>query len=548
MFFETRLTTEHIRRNVAAGHWARAVLHDLLAGHAARTPEKPAVIDRAGALSYRDLLAQVDRVALGLLELGVRPRDVVALQLPNWREFVVAFLAIERIGAVVNPITTILRHREVGEIIALGQPSALIVPDTFRGFGHADMALELQRDAPWLRHVIVVGGAPPCAVPWERLAAEPWEQRIDRRVLGYLRPDANDIGELAFTSGTTGQPKGVMHTHNTMLLAVGSTLRRQAIGPECVSLVFLPVGHNAGYFYGVRLALQAGGTVILQDTWDASEALRLIERHGVTHTEGTTTFIIDLLAEPRLEGYDLSSLRLVMCGGAQIPPALAAEAQRRLPGFFCPVFGMTEQGQTISAHPSMPAEKVRTTVGTPQPEVEVRIVDTDGTLLPPGAEGRMLIRCPMNFVGYVQGRAFTAPYFDAEDFFDTGDLARCDEDGYITITGRAKDIIIRGGENIPVKEVEDILAAHPSVLEAVVVGIPDPRLGERACACVRLRPGTSLALDDLRQHFAAHRVTKQYWPEALEIVADFPRTPAGKVQKFKLRAELAERYGSAAAC
>jgi cyclohexanecarboxylate-CoA ligase len=546
VFFETRLTTDHIRRYVAAGHWGQAVLHDALVAQAARTPDKAAVIDRAGTLTYADLLAQADRVALGLLELGVRPRDVVAVQLPNWREFVVAFLAIERIGAVVNPITTILRQREVREIVALGQPTAIIVPDTFRSFDHAAMALELQADAPWLRQVIVVGSAPLGAVPWERLAAEPWEERVDRRVLTYLRPDANDIGELAFTSGTTGQPKGVMHTHNTLLLAVGSTLRRQEIGPACVSLVFLPVGHNAGYFYGVRLALQAGGTVVLQDTWDAAEALRLIERHRVTHTEGTTTFIIDLLAQPDLERHDLSSLRLVMCGGAQIPPALAAEAQRRLAGFFCPVFGMTEQGQTISAHPSMPAEKVRTTVGTPQPEVEVRIVDADGRPLPPGAEGRMLIRCPMNFAGYVQGRAFTAPYFDTEDFFDTGDLARMDEQGYITITGRAKDIIIRGGENIPVKEVEDLLAAHPCVLEAVVVGIPDPRLGERACACVRLRPGTTFTLDDLRQHFAAHRVTKQFWPEALEIVADFPRTPSGKVQKFKLRAALADRYGGSA--
>lgn len=545
MFFETRLTTALIARYTAAGHWGQTVLHDLLVAHAARTPDKPAVVDRHGTLTYRELLALVDRLALGLLELGVRPRDVVGVQLPNWREFVLASLAIERIGAVVNPITTILRHREMRDIVALGRPAVLIVPEVFRGFRHVDLALELQVDAPWLRHIVVVGSAPRGTVAWERLAAEPWEQRVSPRVLDYLRPDATEIGELAFSSGTTGQPKGVLHTHNSLMLIVGSTLRRQNIGPECVSLVVLPLGHNAGYFYGLRLALQAGGTAVLQDVWHAAEALELCERYRVTHTEGTTTFIIDLLAAPDLERRDLSSLRMVMCGGSPIPPAVAEEAQRRLPGFFCPVYGMTEQGQTISCHPTMPPEKVRTTVGTLQPEMEAKIVDAEGRALPPGAEGRLLTRGPMNFAGYIQGRAFTAQFFDAEGFFDSGDLARRDEEGYITITGRAKDIIIRGGENLPVKEIEDVLAAHPAVREAVVVGVPDQRLGERACACVCLRPGTTLTLDDLRAHFAAHRVTKQFWPEELAIYDEFPRTPAGKIQKFKLREELTRQRANA---
>lgn len=538
MFFETRLTTELIARYTAAGYWAPMVLHDLLVSHAAHRPEKPAVVDRSGTLTYRELLALVDRVAVGLLELGVRPRDVVSVQLPNWREFVVAALAIERIGAVVNPITTILRHRELREIVALGRPAALIVPEVFRGFRHVDLALELQAEAPWLRHVVVVGSAPAGTVPWERLAGEPWEQRVPPRVLDHLRPDAAEIAELAFSSGTTGQPKGVLHTHHTLMLAVGSTLRRQQIGPECVSLVVLPLGHNAGYFYGLRLALQAGGTVVLQDVWDPAAAIALIERHRVTHTEGTTTFIIDLLAAPDLGRRDLSSLCMVMCGGSPIPPAVAEEAQRRLAGFFCPIYGMTEQGQTISCHPSMPPEKVRRTVGTLQPEMEAKIVDADGHVLPPGAEGRLLTRGPFNFVGYIQGRAFSEQFFDAEGFFDSGDLARRDAEGYVTITGRAKDIIIRGGENLPVKEIEDLLATHPAVREAVVVGVPDPRLGERAWACVCLRPGASLTLDDLRAHFAAQRVTTQFWPEALAIYDEFPRTPAGKIQKFKLREEL----------
>jgi cyclohexanecarboxylate-CoA ligase len=545
VFFETRLTTERIRAHTAAGHWRGRVLCDFVQEHAARAPEHPAIIgpgDRP-ALSYRALLEQADRAALALLERGVRPADVVSVQLPNWPEFVVLLLACERIGVVMNPLTPILRERELAQMLALGQSRVLVVPGAFRGFDHGQMAAKLAAQAPSLDTVIVCGpGAAPRTVTWDAFLGDrerPVDPR-DRAWLDRLRPDPNAVTELAFTSGTTGEPKGVLHTHNTAVATVGSTLRRQGLHPGSVVHVASPVGHNSGYFYGVRLALQAGGTIVLQDVWDPREAARLIEQHRITFTMGASTFLIDLLGVSDLERYDLTSLEVFMCGGASIPPALAQEAMRRLPGRLCPVFGMTEHGHSTGTDPDTPLEKVCTTDGSPQPEMELRIADAAGRPLEPGQEGRLLLRGPFNFIGYIQGRRFSDAFFDDEDFFDSGDLAYLDADGYLRITGRAKDLIIRGGENVPVKEIEDVLAQHPNVREVALVGIPDPRLGERGVAFVRLAPGTTFSLDEMRAFLAAQNMTRQFWPEQVLAVEDFPRTASGKIQKYLLRARLAD--------
>lgn len=547
MFFETRLTSERIRAHVAAGHWLGRLLRDYVLEHAARDPAHLA-IDGTGdrpALSYRALLERADRAALALLERGVRPGDVVSVQLPNWPEFVVLLLAIERIGAVMNPLTTILRERELAQMLALGQSRVLVVPGLFRGFDHAAMAAGLAARTPGLDSVIVVGPqAPPGALTWDAFLGDP-ERPLDpsdRAWLDRLRPDPNGVTELAFTSGTTGEPKGVLHTHNTAVATVGSTLRRQGLHPGSVVHVVTPVGHNSGYFYGVRLALQAGGTIVLQDTWDPAEMVRLIERHRITFTMGASTFLIDLLTVPDLERYDLASLDVFMCGGASIPPALAHEASQRLPGRLCPVFGMTEHGHSTGTDPSTPLEKTCATDGSPQPEMELRVVDADGRPLGPRQEGRLLLRGPFNFVGYIQGRQFSEAFFDAEDYFDTGDLAYLDADGYLRITGRSKDLIIRGGENVPVKEIEDVLATHPGVLEVALVGAPSRRLGERGVAFVRVAPDATFGLDDMRAYLDAQQMTRQFWPEAVHVVEDFPRTASGKIQKYLLRARLVDEW------
>lgn len=542
--FETRLTRAHVDRYRGAGHWGDRVLLDVADRWASESPDRVAVIDGRRTLTYGGVLGAADRVAWGLLGLGIRRGDVVSAQLPNWSEFVVLLLATERIGAALNPISTILREREVEQIVRLARSRVLVTAARFRAFDHLDMALALRSAVPTLEHVAVVGGpAVPDAIAWERLEGTDLPREA-LAGLGLLRPRADDVTEVAFTSGTTGMPKGVMHTHDTALCTVGSTMRRQRIGPRDVILVSLPVGHQAGYFWGPRLALQSGATLVMQDTWDAAEAARLIERHGVTFAMGATTHLVDILERRAPAG--LRSLRIYMCGGANIPPAVAERAVRELPGRFCPVFGMTEHGHSTGTDESTPIEKVITTAGSFQPEMEARVVDPDGRALPPGQEGRLALRGPFNFVGYVQGREFTAPYFDADDFFDTGDLAVIDAGGYLRITGRTKDLVIRGGEKIPVKEIEDLLARHPAVRDVAVVGVPHERLGEQAVACVRPREGATLTLEDMRRFLDEHRVTRQFWPEELVLYeGDMPRTASGKIQKFRLREDLASKRARA---
>ena len=517
--------------------------------HAAHAPHHLATIGlgQRKAITYVDLLERVDRASLALLERGVHPGDVVSVQLPNWPEYVVLLLAIERIGAVMNPLSTILRQHELGQMLGIADSRVFVVPDTFRGFDHATMAMELASITPSLNTVVVAGShAPAGAVLWDDFLGElarPVDPR-DRAWLDYFRPDANDVTELAFTSGTTGVPKGVLHTHNTAVSTVESTRRRQAVNSKSVVLIFTPVGHNAGYFYGVRIALHAGASIVFQDVFDPEETLSLIERHRVTFTYGAPTHLIDLLAVTDLERYDLSTLDVFMPGGASLPPSVAREAMQRLPGRLCPIFGMTEHGHSTGTDPDTPLEKVCATDGSPQPEVELRIVDGEGRRLGHHQEGRLLLRCPFNFVGYIQGRAFTEEFFTADDFFDTGDLAYLDEEGYLRVTGRVKDLIVRGGENVPVKEIEDLLAMHPSVLEVALVGVADARLGERAMACARLRTGASLSLEEVRTFLSQKKVTKQFWPEAVVVLENLPRTASGKIQKNQLRAMLTDQLGN----
>jgi cyclohexanecarboxylate-CoA ligase len=539
--FETRLTRTHIDRYGAAGHWADRVLRDHVDRWTAETPDRVAVIDRQRTLRYAELAGAADRVAWALIRLGIGRGDVVSAQLPNWSEFVVLLLATERIGAALNPITTILRERELEQILRLGRSRVLVTPSRFRAVDHLEMALALRSAVPTIEHVIVVRGpARSGATAWEELEATDLPPEASP-TLALLRPSANDVTEIAFTSGTTGTPKGVMHTHNTALCAVGSTMRRQRVGARDVVLVSLPVGHQAGYFWGPRLALQSGATLVMQDVWDAADAAALVERHRVTFTMGATTHLIDLLDRPLRVG-DLRSLRVYMCGGANIPPSVAERALRELPGRFCPVFGMTEHGHSTGTDEKTQPEKLISTAGSFQPEMEPRIADEAGRALPPGREGRLLLRGPFNFVGYVQGREFTAPYFDADDFFDTGDLAVIDAEGYLRITGRTKDLVVRGGEKVPVKEIEDLLASHPAVRDVAIVGVPDDRLGERAVACVRLSDRATLTLDDVRRFMEERRVTRQFWPEELVLYeGDLPRTASGKVQKFRLREQLASQ-------
>lgn len=536
MFFETTLTNERIRSTTEAGHWSNERLFDRFTAHVARNPEAPLIIDRFGILSWGEAARTVDRLSRGLLERGIRPGQVVQLQLPNRREFPLAVLALERIGAVVNPVAPIFRSNEVSVMSELARPSAVITIDRFRDFDLAAMHLTLREQAPWVQDVVVVGSEPgdepPAdAVAWDQVLAGADGSDITDAMLDLLAPGPNDVCEIMFTSGTTGQPKGVMHTQNTVNAATDLWLAR--VAADCsVFHMASTLAHQTGYLYGIRAPITAGGRVVYQEVWDPATFADLIVANGIEASMGATPFLADLLAVDGLEQRDLSSFKAFVCAGATIPRPVLEEADERLPCTVMPGWGMTETGLTTTGHRTDSFAK-RTTDGVAVAGNEVRVVDPDGLEVARGTEGDLQVRGSEAFVGYVQGRELTESCW-RDGWFDTGDRAVMDPDGYISISGRTKDIVIRGGENIPVKEVEDVLLRHPGVTGVAVIAKPHDRLGEIGCAVITAG-GQTPTLPELTAFLDEQKVTRQFWPEALVVVDDFPMTPSGKIQKFRLR-------------
>ena len=530
--FNTRLTSEQIQRYTASGAWPNRLLTDFLDDAVAATPDKTAIIDSRGAITYRDLAAQVTRCAHGLLALGLRTGDVMAMQLPNWKEFLILHLAATRIGVVSSLITPGSRDRELTHMLQLSDACLLVIPDAFRGHDYRAMAARLRGELPDLRHVMVVGKPSAASeLAWDAFMA------TAHAPLDVPRPHANDVTEIVFTSGATGEPKGVMHTSNTIVapqLALAASLQLQH---DDVIHIASTIAHQTGFLNGVRLPIQLGATVVLQDVWNAEQMVEWIAQHRITVSSGSATFLLDLLRAKNLAQCDLSSFRIFRCGGGPIPRALLVEAREKLPhvGIHCG-WGQTENAVVTLTRIGAPDEKLLNTDGCAQPGMEVRVVNDKNQSLTTGAEGRLQCRGPFMFVGYVKQETLTRENFDG-DWFDTGDLATLDAEGFIRITGRLKDIIIRGGENIPVKYVEDILYEDPRVQDAAIVAMPDPRLGERACAFVICREGQSLDMKGMQAFLAERGVAKVYWPERLEIAHELPRTANGKIRKADLRAQ-----------
>jgi cyclohexanecarboxylate-CoA ligase len=536
MFFETTLVAEEIDRHTASGAYPNRLLNDFVDEWAKERPLKTAIVDAHSRYDYQELRARADTAALGFLDCGIRHGDVVTVQLPNWNEFIIIALALERIGAVINPVAPIFRQRELKSILRLARSRAAVMPASFRGFDYPAMYAELDGEFPELATRIVVGeGVSRGFLDWHELLDRGAGRDALRPELALFRPDPNEVIELMFTSGTTGEPKGVMHTANTISAGADPVRRILGVSPSDVCHMASTLGHQTGFLYGMQTTLRSGARLVLQEAWDPVHFVKLIDAERITYTMGATPFLADTLSAPNLADHDTSSLRIFLCGGAPIPRPLAECAMERLSCRLVPVWGMTEIGIVTLVRPEDAATKIATSDGRPYPGAEVAVRGHDGQVAPIGVEGELWARTPAMFAGYSQGRAVTARFFDPEGWFSTGDRARADADGYIRITGRSKDLIIRGGENVPVKEIEDVLVRHPGVRNVAVVAVLHPRLGEIGCACVVPEGGSKLSLGDLCAFLDERRVTRQFWPEQLLLLDALPLTPSGKVQKFLLR-------------
>lgn len=467
------------------------------------------------------------QLAGGLAELGVVPGDRVAIWVPNWLEGALTYQAALMLGAVVVPIIHIYGPREVGFILRQSGARVLVMPDRWRTIDYRER-FDALADLPALQHVVLIGAdGPTGAIPWQRLAAS-----NTTPLLPGTHPD--DVCLLIYTSGTTAEPKGVQHTANTLIAEIRTNAAVLG-GPGGVSLAAFPAGHIAGVLGLLRMFV-LGTSSVLMDQWDPALAARLVAEHKITSTSGAPFFLASMLDQAELQGTDLSSLGNYMVGAASVPRSLVERADAA----GIPVYrgyGSSEHPVITSGTPSDPLDKRAGTDGRLMPGSEIRLLDDDDQEVGVGHDGEIVSRGPELFVGY------TDPALDADSFlpggwFRTGDIGRLDAEGYLTITDRKKDVIIRGGENIASKEVEDILSTHPAVIEAAAVGRPDDRYGERVAVFVQLRPGASLSLDDVRRHFTDAGAAKQKTPEFLVPVEEFPRSLSGKVRKVELRDRL----------
>ncbi len=521
-------------------HWPDVPIGQRLTDTCARHARKLALVDGGERLTFAELDRLARRMALGLLALGVGPGDVVAYQLPNWWEAAVAFLAAARVGAVVNPVLPIFRARELR--FALGQSRArvLLVPGTYRDCHYPDLVAGLRGELPDLTDVLVVRDTAPVGMrsfaafldtPWERAP-----QTADRMV-GAVDPDS--ILMLMYTSGTTAEPKGVLHSHNTLSAEVQSLARVHGLTAADVTLMPSPLTHISGVIHAILTPALLGTAAVLMERWDPAAAFELIERERVTYMVGAPTFLRDLTEHPARVGRDLCALRLFSCGGAEVSPDLIRQARAALGCVAKRVYGSTEF-PTITTTDAADAESMGIeTEGRPIWPAEVRIAAEDGAALGAGCDGEVQARGPECFLGYTDP-ALTAEAFTADGWFRTGDLGRLDEGGYLRITGRIKDIVIRKGEKFSLRELEELIARHPAVGEVAVLAVPDAHSGERACAAVVLRPGAALDLAALTAFLAAEGLAKQKLPEQLALVADLPRTDSGKIHRVELKARIAK--------
>ncbi|MFE4706785.1 AMP-binding protein [Peribacillus simplex] len=543
MILDTILSQGYIEKYQSI--WPNRTILDYLNDAIAKNPKKIAIVDKKGRYTYGELGKLVDRVALGLLEIGLGKGDVISFQLPNWNEFIILHYAATRIGAISNPLIPIYRDREIGYMVSMAESKMIVVPDSFRGFDYPAMIERLSHQWPGLEHVYVIGkNVPKGMKAFTDLLEEPWEERKDAAVLDEISHDPNDVTEIIFTSGTTGNPKGVLHTHNTLCVSTNYWIDRLRLTSDDVLFMASTFAHQTGIGYGVRLPTHFAGTGVYQEVWNPREFIDWIEKEKITITAGATPFLQDTIQIEGIENYNISSLRTFVTLGAPIPRQLVKEASEKVSFKILSGWGQTEDGLVTLTRLEDSEEKLTGTDGVPFPGMELKVVNSEGEICAPNEEGDLLARGPAMFVGYLKRLEDTiAEHKDG--WFITGDRAIMDEDGYIRISGRNKDIIIRGGENIPVTYVENVLYEHPDVSMAQIIAVPDARLQEKACACIIMKPGKSpLTLDLLRKFLGEKGLAKQYWPEHLEIMGEFPVNMSGKILKFRLREIMNEKMSS----
>ena len=520
------------------GLWGDASLADYWQQTARAMPDKIAVVDNHGATyTYSALDHAASCLANWMLTKGIESGDRIAFQLPGWCEFTVIYLACLKIGAVSVPLLPSWREAELVWVLNKCQAKMFFAPTLFKQTRPVDLILPLQNQLPQLQQIVGVDKLAPAtsSLSLSQILAD------NTPLTTAITTHGDELAAVLFTSGTEGLPKGVMLTHNNILASERAYCARLNLTWQDVFMMPAPLGHATGFLHGVTAPFLIGARSVLLDIFTPDACLALLEQQRCTCMLGATPFVYDLLNLLEKQPADLSALRFFLCGGTTIPKKVARECQQR--GIkLLSVYGSTESSPHAVVNLDDPLPRFMHTDGYAAAGVEIKVVDDARKTLPPGCEGEEASRGPNVFMGYFDEPELTARALDEEGWYYSGDLCRMDEAGYIKITGRKKDIIVRGGENISSREVEDILLQHPKIHDACVVAMPDERLGERSCAYVVLKaPHHSLSLEEVVAFFSRKRVAKYKYPEHIVVIEKLPRTVSGKIQKFLLRKDIMRR-------
>ena len=520
------------------GLWGDASLADYWQQTARAMPDKIAVVDNHGAsYTYSSLDHAASCLANWMLAKGIESGDRIAFQLPGWCEFTVIYLACLKIGAVSVPLLPSWREAELVWVLNKCQAKMFFAPTLFKQTRPVDLILPLQNQLPQLQQIVGVDKLAPAtsSLSLSQIIAD------NTPLTMAITTHGDELAAVLFTSGTEGLPKGVMLTHNNILASERAYCARLNLTWQDVFMMPAPLGHATGFLHGVTAPFLIGARSVLLDIFTPDACLALLEQQRCTCMLGATPFVYDLLNLLEKQPADLSALRFFLCGGTTIPKKVARECQQR--GIkLLSVYGSTESSPHAVVNLDDPLSRFMHTDGYAAAGVEIKVVDDARKTLPPGCEGEEASRGPNVFMGYFDEPELTARALDEEGWYYSGDLCRMDEAGYIKITGRKKDIIVRGGENISSREVEDILLQHPKIHDACVVAMPDERLGERSCAYVVLKaPHHSLSLEEVVAFFSRKRVAKYKYPEHIVVIEKLPRTASGKIQKFLLRKDIMRR-------
>jgi non-ribosomal peptide synthetase component E (peptide arylation enzyme) len=541
----TPYRTEDAEKYKRLGWWGEQTFGDILDRVADRYPDKEAFVDGVSRLTFSQARDKVHRLAISLMHLGIEPTERVLVQLPNWNEFVYVYFALQKIGAIDVLLIDRYRPYEINHLIRLTGATAWVLPWKYRRTDYLPIIKEVLKESPQMKNVILArGGDQRDYLSLESLIEDAEQTDKNMTALAQRRPSPMQVAHMGPTGGTTGLPKVVPRTHNDLICSSEYAARAWEMDAKDICLLVGPIGHDLTFTKGFLGSVLTYGKTVFLDSTDLEDICRTIEKEKVTALVWVPTLARRLVGFEGLVNYDLTTLKKMHCGGGASLPDLIKDIREKLGCTFFNGYGGTE-GQTTLTRSDDDLEILYKSVGKPTcPYDSYKVIDRDGKELPANTPGELLIKGPGVFTGYYRNPEENEKMFGKDGYFKTGDVAKMDGNGNVTLVGRIKEMINRGGESISAVEVEKLIADHPDVVLVAVVPMPDPEMGERICAYIQPRPGARLHFDDILSFLKGRKASVLHFPERIELIDAMPFTKAEKIDKRVLVNDIEKKIKS----